>query len=84
MIDPQLFGLTQDIEVKFFTPEEASKIRGVSSGYNAVYVIGDGRVRYELLKAGKAIFTENELPLPVSNITETPKATRKPKKEKQL
>ena len=53
-LDSSKFGLTQDIEVKFFTPEEASKIPGASSGYNAVYKIGDGRVRYELLKAGKA------------------------------
>lgn len=54
MIDPTLFGLQPETEVKFFTPDEAAKIPGVTSGYNAVYNISKTRVRYELLKAGKA------------------------------
>ena len=55
MIDPQLFGLTPDVEVKFFTPEEAAKNPGSGSGYNAVYKIGKNRTRFELLKAGKQL-----------------------------
>jgi hypothetical protein len=54
MIDSTLFGLTSDIEVQFFTPEQAAKTPGAKAGYNAVYKIGKNRVRYELLKAGKA------------------------------
>lgn len=52
MIDPQLFGLPQDVTVEFFTPEQSAKRPGSSSGYNAVYTTGK-RVRYELLKSGK-------------------------------
>ena len=46
-IDSTKFGLTKDIEVKFFTPEEAASIPGASAGYNTVLVIKEGRVRYE-------------------------------------
>lgn len=55
MIDPTLFGLQPETEVKFFTPEDAAKLAGVSSGYNAVIKVSETRTRYELLKAGKAI-----------------------------
>lgn len=58
MIDPLKFGKKPGTEIKFFTPEEASKIPGVKSGYNAIQKIGD-RVRYELLQAGKSMGGES-------------------------
>ena len=46
------FGLG-DVEVKFFTPEEAKLTVGAKPGFNAVYRISETRVRYELLKPMK-------------------------------
>ena len=80
MVDSTKFGLSKDIEVKFFTPEEASKV-GASSGYNAVYKIGKDRVRYELLKAGKS--SEDVKPTP--EVKQEPVKTPKtPKQQKAV
>lgn len=77
MVDSTKFGLTQDIEVKFFTPEEAAKTPGASAGYNAVHKIGD-RIRYELLKASKT----SEEPVAVVKQVEPAKPTKQPKQPK--
>lgn len=65
MINPEKFGLASNIPVTFLTPEQSAKIPGTSSGYNAVYKIGDNRVRYELLKAGKFLSDSPQPPVAV-------------------
>lgn len=65
MINPEKFGLASNIPVTFLTPEQSAKIPGTSSGYNAVYKIGDNRVRYELLKAGKFLSDTPQPPVAV-------------------
>lgn len=78
-IDPTKFGLHKDVEVKFFTPEEAAKVNA-SSGYNAVYIIGNDRVRYELLKAGKTSkFNEVKQETKSDSVIKPSKATKQQK-----
>lgn len=82
MLDSIRFGLTPNVEVKFLTPEEAAKV-GASSGYNAVYNIGSGRVRYELLKAGKTpdITVTTKEPQTKQPVTPTTKSQKTPKQK---
>lgn len=79
-IDSTKFGLTKDIEVKFFTPEEAASIPGASSGYNAVHVIKEGRVRYELLQAGK-VSPEPVKVAAIKQVVEQQKPQKAPKQK---
>lgn len=78
MVDSTKFGLQKEIEVKFFTPEEAAKV-GASSGYNAVYKIGKDRVRYELLQAGKSSEDVKATPEVKQEPVKTPKTPKQQK-----
>lgn len=80
-IDSTKFGISRDIKVKFFTPEEAAKIPGASAGYNAVYEIKEGRVRYELLQAGKTSHEPVVKVVAPKPAVEQPKAQKAPKQK---
>ena len=84
-IDSTKFGLTKDIEVKFFTPEEAASIPGASAGYNTVLVIKEGRVRYEpgvsIQEALNTIINKNLKESSIKQVVEQQKPQKAPKQK---